>query len=277
MELGIFAKTFAGDIETNMAAVSAAGLSAVQYNLSIAGLPTVPSEVPTETVTRIARSADKQQVQLAAISGTFNIAHPDQAVRNSGLERFPVLARTAAALSIPLITLSSGTRNPEDMWAIHPDNASPHAWQDSLDSLRRLVHIAESEGVRIAFEPEHTNIVATAEQGRAMLDEIGSDALQVVFDAANLIDTDDLASDSMGTVINRSIELLAGDIALAHAKELVADRAAVPPGEGVLPWHQIVSALRTSGYDGVLVMHGLAESDVPTARQTLAPLTGAEQ
>lgn len=277
MELGIFAKTFAGDIEANMAAVSASGLSSVQYNLSIAGIPTVPGEVPREVITRIARAADEHHVKIAAISGTFNIAHPDTAVRERGLARFPVLARAAVDLKIPVITLSSGTRNADDMWAPHPENTSSQAWQDSLAALRRLVDIAEGEGVRIAFEPEHTNIVATAEQGRAMLDEIGSDALQVVFDAANLLDTEDLTLESMRRTVSRSVQLLEGHIALAHAKELVADRSAVPPGAGVLPWREIVDDLRASGYDGAFVMHGLAVSAVPTGRQTLAPLLDEEQ
>ena len=50
MQLGIFAKTFPGDVDHNLAAVADAGIAAVQYNLSIAGLDTVPAEVDSASV-----------------------------------------------------------------------------------------------------------------------------------------------------------------------------------------------------------------------------------
>ncbi|MGO1972344.1 MAG: sugar phosphate isomerase/epimerase family protein [Propionibacteriaceae bacterium] len=276
MRLGIFAKTFDGDIEANLAAVSAAGFDAVQYNLSIAGLSTLPEEVPPGVVDRIRRAADQHGVELAAISGTFNIAHPDRTVRTAGLARFPVLARTAVDLGIELITLSSGTRNPADLWQSHPDNTTDEAWRDSLESLLQLTRMAEDAGVTIAFEPEHTNIVGTADQGRRMLDAVGSDALKVVLDVANLIDTADVTAATMSRTIRHAIEALAGDIALAHAKELVVDRSAVPPGRGVLPWREIVHGLRQADYDGSLVVHGLAAADASTAAETLSPLLRGE-
>lgn len=276
MRLGIFAKTFGGDIEANLAAVSAAGFSSVQYNLSIAGLPTLPDEVPAAVIDRIRAAADHHEVELAAISGTFNIAHPDPSVRAVGLDRFPVLARAATELGTDVITLSTGTRNPDDMWQAHPDNTTDSAWQDSLDSLRQLTRVAEEAGVTIAFEPEHTNIVATADQGRTMLDAIGSDALKVVLDVANLIDTEDLTGASMARTIRHAIDALSGDIVLAHAKELVADRSAVPPGHGVLPWSEIVDGLRQAGYDGALVVHGLSAAEASTAATTLSPLLHGE-
>lgn len=272
MQLGIFAKTFPGDIEANMAAVAASGISVVQYNLSIAGLQTVPDAVPENIIARIARAATEHHVALSAISGTFNIAHPDPAIRATGIERFPVLARTAVALGIPLVTLSSGTRHPDDMWKVHPDNDTPEAWRDSFHSLSQLSQIAESYGLTIAFEPEHTNIVATADLGRAMLDAVGSASLKVVFDAANLIDTRDLERSSMRRIIRDAIDKLSGDIALAHAKELVPDRSPTAPGNGVLPWKDIVEGLLQANYDGAIIVHGLPVDNVPKAVETLTPL-----
>lgn len=275
MRLGVFAKTFAGDIETNMAAVAAAGIGAVQYNFSIAGLPTVPEEVPEAILARIRAAADIHQVELSAISGTFNIAHPDPQVRAAGLRAFPALAGAAAQLGIPVVTLSSGTRNPDNMWQTHPENTTEQAWTDSAESLAQLAELASAAGILVAFEPEHSNIVSTAAQARTMLEQIGSASLRIVFDAANLIDVDHLDPQTVRETIRTSAETLAGDIALAHAKELLPDRSPAAPGQGVLPWADVVEALTTAGYDGPLVMHGLAAEAVPTGRSTLAPLLTA--
>lgn len=272
MQLGIFAKTFPGDIDANMAAVAAAGIPAVQYNLSIAGLDTVPTDVDNDVLTEIAGAAERYGIAVAAISGTFNAAHPDPAVRRDGLERFPVLAAVAAQLGIPIITLCSGSRDPQDMWRRHPDNGTAEAWHDSRASLERLAAIAEHTGVTLAVEPEHTNVVSTAERARKMLTEVGSDRLKIVFDAANLIDTADLRETTTKSVISHALDILGPDIVLAHAKELVADRAAVAPGQGVLPWPWIIDQLSAAGYEGTVVTHGLPAASVPIAVSILAPL-----
>jgi sugar phosphate isomerase/epimerase len=272
MQLGIFAKTFPGGIDANMAAVADAGIPAVQYNLSIAGLDTVPADVDSVVLADIAGAAERYGVTLAAISGTFNTAHPDPGVRRDGLERFPTLAAAAAQLGIPIITLCSGSRDPQDMWRRHPDNDTAEAWQDSRASLERLAAIAERTGVTLAVEPEHTNVVSTAERARKMLAEVGSDRLKIVFDAANLIDTADLREPTIRSIISHALDILGPDIVLAHAKELVADRSAVAPGQGVLPWPWIIDELAAAGYAGTVVTHGLSAASVPTALATLAPL-----
>ncbi|NQD90471.1 sugar phosphate isomerase/epimerase, partial [Paenarthrobacter sp. CM16] len=261
MQVGIFAKTFeATGIEANMAAVAAAGITAVQYNLSIAGIPTVPEKVEPEIIERIKSAAAANNVQLAAISGTFNAAHPDPEVRNTGIARFAEVVRVSVELGIPVITLCSGSRDAEDMWRHHPDNSTPEAWADSRDSLTKLAALAEAAGVVVAVEPEHTNVVSTADLARKMLDEIGSPALKIVFDAANILDTADLSDATTLPVINAALETLGPDIALAHAKELVPGRRALAPGQGDLPWNAILAGLALTGYTGALVIHGLPES-----------------
>jgi sugar phosphate isomerase/epimerase len=83
MQLGIFAKTFdRPEVASCLQAVADAGIRATQFNLSVAGLPTIPDEpVPDEIIQRIRAAADQAGVALAAISGTFNAAHPDPAQR----------------------------------------------------------------------------------------------------------------------------------------------------------------------------------------------------
>ena len=172
MQLGIFAKTFdRPDVPSCLQAVADAGIPATQFNLSVAGLPTIPDQpVPDDVVDAIRAAADQAGVTLAAISGTFNSAHPDPAHRRSYLARFPHLCAVARDLQIRLITLSSGSRDPQDMWRWHPDNATAQAWADSRTTLQALATLAEDHGLRLAVEPEHSNVVGTADQAISMLD-----------------------------------------------------------------------------------------------------------
>jgi sugar phosphate isomerase/epimerase len=271
MRLGIFAKTFdRPDFTACLRAVAEAGIPATQFNLSVAGLPTIPHEpVPKEIVKGIRTAADQAAVTLAAISGTFNTAHPDRAQRENYLARFPHLCAVARDLQIGVITLSSGSRDLDDMWRWHPDNATPQAWSDSRTTLEALATLAENYGLTVAVEPEHSNVLATADQAITMLDQIGSPALKFVYDAANLLDPDGYDPDAAAAAITRDIATLGPHIALGHAKELTAKWAPVAPGEGLLPWHLIVQKLHEAGFDGTLIIHGLPETSVPLAVSTL--------
>jgi sugar phosphate isomerase/epimerase len=271
MQLGIFAKTFdRPDVVSCLQAVADAGIPATQFNLSVAGLPTIPHEpVPQEIVKGIRSAADQAGVALAAISGTFNAAHPDPALRQNYLARFPHLCVVARDLQIRIITLSSGSRDPDDMWRWHADNTTPQAWLDSHATLQALAELADDHGLSLAVEPEHSNVVATADQAITMLDQIGSPALKLIYDAANLLDPDRYDADAAASAITRDITTLGPHIALGHAKELVAKRAPVAPGEGLLPWRLIVQKLHEAGFDGALIIHGLPETSVPLAVSTL--------
>ncbi|TGW05439.1 sugar phosphate isomerase/epimerase, partial [Mesorhizobium sp. M2D.F.Ca.ET.145.01.1.1] len=97
MRLGIFAKTFPGtDPAVVLAAVKQAGYETTQFNLACAGLPSMPDAVPADAVAAIRAAVRSSGVSLAALSGTYNMAHPDRTVRDEGLRRLGVVIDTAA-------------------------------------------------------------------------------------------------------------------------------------------------------------------------------------
>ncbi len=263
MRLGIFAKTFVRPtVEAVLDAVRLHGLDCVQFNMVCAGLPSMPERIDSALCDRIRAAADKRGITLAAVSGTFNMIHPDPAKRRAGLERLRVLAGACDRLGAPVVTLCTGTRDPDDMWRRHPDNDSAAAWRDLLESLRAAVKIAEAVGVTVAFEPEVANVVDTARKARRLLDEIGSPRLKVVMDGANLFCAGDLAR--MGDVLNEAFALLGPDVVLAHAKDLTHDGEAghAAAGTGRLDYDRYLSLLHGAGYDGPLILHGLGEAEV---------------
>ncbi len=270
MQFGIFAKTFhRPDATATLRAVADAGYRTTQFNLSVVGLPTVPSSVPRTTVDEVRAAVEVSGVGLAAISGTFNAAHPDPAHRAEYLRRFPVLCRFAADLSIPVITLSSGSRDAEDMWRWHDDNTTEDAWDDSRAVLTQLARIASDAGVAVAVEPEFSNIVTTAALGARMLDQVASDALGVVFDAANLLDPETFELETASAQIRSDVELLAPHLLLVHAKELRTRRSPGPAGKGLVPWPIVLESLESVDYRGSVIVHGLSESDAVFALETL--------
>ena len=73
-----------------------------------------------------------------------------------------------------MITLCTGSRDPDNMWRRHPDNDTPEAWADLTVSMRQAIQVAEEHQVTLAFEPEVANVVDSAIKARRIIDEIGS-------------------------------------------------------------------------------------------------------
>jgi sugar phosphate isomerase/epimerase len=275
MELGIFAKTFVrATVEETFDAVAAHGLRSVQFNLSCAGLPTLPDRIEPTLAQRIRQTAADRGIAIAAISGTFNLIHPDLRQRHDGLRRLAVLIDACPALGTSIVTLSTGTRDPDDMWRRHPDNDTPAAWRDVLTGLAAVLPAAEARGVTLAFEPERANVVDDAAKALALLRELGSPRLGVVIDPANLFDPGE--EGRLPELLDEAFRLLGDRIVLAHAKDRAAGGSVRPAGSGIVPWRRYVELLGGTGFDGALAMHGLDEPDVPQAVRFLRGIMPAK-
>src|SRR5215204_5765988 len=265
VRIGIFARTFArASPEGVFDALVGYGLGDTQFNMSVAGLSSLPDEIAPALADRVRVAAAGRQIALAAVSGTFNMIHPDEEVRRDGLRRLDVMASACDRLGTSTVTLCTGTRDPQDMWRRHPDNAGPEAWRDLLATMREALETAEEHGVTLAFEPEVANVVDSAEKGRRLLDEMRSPRLKVVMDAANLFDAGDPARrlSRSEDVLEEAFQLLGEDILLAHAKDVNTSGEVVAVGKGDLDYALYLRHLYEAGYEGPLIMHGLAEEEV---------------
>ncbi|HEY6410684.1 MAG TPA: sugar phosphate isomerase/epimerase, partial [Ktedonobacteraceae bacterium] len=166
-----------------------------------------------------------------------------------------------------VITLCTGTRDPENMWRWHPENTSSQAWSDLLSSMESAVRIAGEERVTLAFEPERANVVSTAAKGRALLVAIQSPHLKVVIDPANLIVPGDKRQ--VNQVLDEAFDLLGEYIVIAHAKDRGADDTIQSAGGGIIDYDQYIRLLRAAAFDGPLILHGLTEGQVDAARRFL--------
>lgn len=260
MQVGVFAKTFPGSEPTGvLAAVRDAGFAVTQFNLACAGLPSMPDAVPGDAIRSIAAASDATGVTLVALSGTYNMAHPDKAVRDDGLRRLAVIIKAAADLSVPLVTLCTGTRNRDDQWAHHPDNADPSTWADMAAEMEKALDLAERHGIDLGIEPEQANIVTSAGDAMRLIAEMGSKRLRVVLDPANLFERAD--AEEARAIIADAVERTAGHVAMAHAKDRSADGRFATAGQGVVDFPDFVARLKASGFDGPLVTHGLSAEE----------------
>jgi sugar phosphate isomerase/epimerase len=230
---------------------------------SCVGLASLPDQIDPEVADSIHQEAERQGIKIAAISGTFNMIDPDVRKRKIGLQRLRVLASACKQMGTRVITLCTGSRDPNSMWARHRDNDSHEAWADLITSMTDALSIAEKYQITLAIEPEVSNVVDSARKSRLLLNEMKSSHLKVVMDGANLFHEGELPK--MRRILEDAFELLGDEIILAHAKDLSRDGAAgqKAAGTGLLEYDQYLSLLNAVGFDGPLILHGLTEAQVP--------------
>jgi sugar phosphate isomerase/epimerase len=266
--IGIFAKTFAGgDPYTVLQQVRAAGFDTAHYNMASSGLASMPDAVSDETVAAIARARTSSGVALAGLSATFNMAHPDQRVRETGLRQLDVLAGTARALHIPLLTLCTGSRDATDMWKRHPGNDAEDAWRDMQASLEAAVKIAEQHDVLLGIEPERSNVVSSADKAERLLKDMVSDRLRIVFDPVNILDAETMPRQR--EIIRDAVARLGPHIIMAHAKDINAAGHYCAPGQGLIDFGHAFGLLRDAGFRGPVIAHGFEAEQAQAVRTFL--------
>jgi sugar phosphate isomerase/epimerase len=268
MQLGIFAKTFERlSVEETFKAVASHDLHAVQFNMSTVGLDSLPDEVSEKEIQEIEQASKKYTVQLSALSGTFNMAHPDAKHRQDELKRFAVLIEAAKRLETPIITLCTGTRDTTSMWKYHPENSSKEAWKDLCGTLGLALQLAQEHNLILAFEPEMSNVVSSAKKGRQLLDEMKSPHLKVILDGANLFTLETLSKQQ--EVFAEAFELLGDEIVIAHAKDFDTTGEFTAAGKGAIDYKLFMQHLRQIDFQGVLILHSLSEAEVPSSIEFL--------
>lgn len=264
LTIGVFAKTFPPrSLAENADAVIESGFRSVHYNLSCAGLASMPDRIHPAVAAEIGEAMARRGITVASVGGSFNMVHPDGRRRQSGLRRLQELASSGPALGTSVVTVCTGTRDPDDMWKRHRDNGTSDAWHDLCQVMERALTIAEDARISLGVEPEIDNVVSSAHLARRLLNEMRSPSLRIVFDPVNLLRPGDRPR--MRYVIDEAFELLGESVVLAHAKDVrFAGQEVVhcPAGTGILDYRHYLARLRELPEVPPLIAHGVSPEEV---------------
>jgi sugar phosphate isomerase/epimerase len=267
----IFARTYPFTNAAEVFAAAAAdGYRGVQFNLVCAGLPTLPGLLPEGLAEKIKQQSQVYGIALAALSGTYNMAHPDPNLRASSRNALGNVIEAARRMGAPVVTLCTGSRDPDDMWKHHPDNQGASAWSVLRSELDFVLPLAEAAGVKLAIEPEPGNVVNHAQAARRLLDEVASPFLGIVLDPANLLSPATLSQQHQ--VIAQAAQLLGGSLLLAHIKDIDPSGRVTVAGRGAVNLPAYVAALRSVAYDGALIAHGFSQESAGEVAKVLVEL-----
>jgi sugar phosphate isomerase/epimerase/pimeloyl-ACP methyl ester carboxylesterase len=262
VEIGVFARTFdRGNLARSLDAALAHNFRLVHFNFRVAGGETLPLELDDHVCTKIRREFESRGVRMAGVSATYNLIHPDRVYRVEQTRRACRLIELARTLGTTTVTLSTGTRDPNDIWKSHPGNDKADAWTEMRSTLEELLTAAETSDVTLGIEPEPGNIVSSAKRARRLLDEVESPHLGIILDPVNISAQ---ARIDYKAPLEEALELLADRIRAVHAKDIIRRT------DANLDWDQIIHLLSRHGVVAPILIHDVAENDVDQARAFLS-------
>ena len=249
--------------ERGFEAVQFAFSSIAETNFTPNGQIEIPAEIPDAAIRAVSENAQAHGIPVRVINGTFNMAHPDRAVREEGIRRFAILCQAAKTLGAAYISLCSGTRNPDHLWSPHPDNDTDAAWDDMLDTVTRCTALAEQYGIVLAVESEASNIISTPERARRLMDTVGSPNLKMILDCANLFHAGEAHPENVRATLDHAFALYGHDIVLAHGKDISAGDgiAFCGTGRGIVDFAYTAKLLCDYGFAGDMFLHGIYDED----------------
>lgn len=179
--------------------------------------PCTPSALTPGYAHYLKHLFEKNQMDIAVLGNYLNLAHPDPEVIRQFQEKYYAHIRFASLLGCGMVGTETGAPNEEYKYC--PECRSDQALSTFIANLKPVVRCAEQFGVIIAIEPVARHIVWNAKRARAVLDEIGSHNLQILFDPVNILDLDNV--DHREDVFAEAMELLGPDIAMVHFKDFI--------------------------------------------------------
>jgi L-ribulose-5-phosphate 3-epimerase len=246
IRVGVRAHDFGKRPAEELAArIAAQGLCCVQLAVSkaIAGIQLSPGDLTPGLAYHVGQAFARHAVQIAVLGCYVNLSHPDPAARRPLMELFKDHLRWARDFGCGVVATETGSLNPD--WSYHPENKSDAAFAALVPTVAELVAEAERFGVVFGIEGVSSHVLCTPAKIRRLLDTIGSNNLQVVFDPVNLLSIDNYQQQDR--LIQESFDQFGERIAIIHAKDFsfAGDSLKqVRTGQGELNYPLLMSLLR---------------------------------
>jgi L-ribulose-5-phosphate 3-epimerase len=186
----------------------------------------------------IGNKFSKAGIQIAILGCYIEPAHPDSDIRLKGIERFKEHIRYAGQLGSYVV----GTETTD-----LASNGNDHEIANKLlqGSMEQMLDSAKSFGVMIGIEPVSGHTLYDAKVTKQFFDQMGSEHLQVIFDPANLMNSENYLDQDY--IIAQFFDLLGDKIVAVHAKDFIMDKGKkieVPLGQGILNHTLIYNKLK---------------------------------
>jgi sugar phosphate isomerase/epimerase len=236
VELGVRAHDF-GKLPVDELAerISRQGFGCVQLapTKAIAGFDTDAGRLSPGFACHVREAFQRQHIHIAVLGCYINPVDPDPTRRQRQVARFKEYLRYARDFGCSVVGTETGSLNAD--FSFHPGNRGEDAFQTLLASVREMVAEAEKFGVFVGIEGVERYVISDPPRMKRLIDGIGSNNLQVIFDPVNLLSAENHRRQD--DIMKEAFELFGDRIAILHAKDFVVEEGrirSVLSGRGML-------------------------------------------
>lgn len=219
----------------------------------------LPCDCGAQTLAEIKRCAERNGIQIICLTpynSYFNSL--DEPVRQREIAAIQKVIGYCGNLGARYIRIYGGNLAAGDTEKLAERRAR------LIESMRELGDAAAENGVTLVIENHFNTMAVSAKESAALIKEIDHPAVRILYDQANLTFTENEGYEE-------AVPLQQQYVAYMHVKDLVfkegvafsSSHVARPDesernvytrivGEGVIPWPEILRAVKARGYDGWL-------------------------
>ena len=266
MRLGVRAHDFGKlPVEELAGRIAGKGFTCVQLAppKAIAGFDADLGRISPGFAGHVKEAFQRQQLQIAVLGCYINLADPDAGQRQQQLDRFKEYLRLARDFGCSVVGTETGSINPD--FSFHPGNRGEEAFQTVLGGVRELVAEAEKFGVFVGIEGVERYVISDPPRIRRLIDGIGSNNLQIIFDPVNLLSVENYRRQE--DIIKESFELFGDRIAILHAKDFIVEGGSlrsVLAGQGGLNYGLLMDLIKARKPDINILMEDTQPETVET-------------
>lgn len=228
-----------------------------------------PGGITAEQAASIGTAFARRGAMIPLVGAYFNPVHSDRAKAARCETVFAEYLKLCRSMGCTYVGSETGSYN-DDKWTYNPKNRTEEALQIVAETFSRLCDVAAEAGSVVAMEGAAGHVcydVDTLARVRKMMGK----QTKVIFDLYNYMD----ASNQMDylEILDKGLEVFAGDILLFHMKDcLLCDGAAprqVPLGTGDLNMTEILRRIKAYDENAILTLEGTTGADIAHAVTTI--------
>ena len=232
----------------------------------------------------IIEACRKYDVIIYEVGGYTNLVTPDTGRLQKNLSGLAHCIEVAESVNCGMVGTVAGSRDPDNLINVHPDNWTADTWKLLVKSLKQVLNDTAGMKAVIGMEAQITSIIDGPVAHKNLMEDVGGDRLKVNFDPVNMMN---LARYYHTTeFLNECFDLLGEDIVGCHAKDtfIWPDQQTVHvqevcPGKGVMDYETYLVRMSRLSWPRALEPEHIADEEYPEAKtyiEKIAAKTGVK-
>ena len=135
-----------------------------------------PSIFSSDDIQRIKESFRNNSLIIGQTNGRYggDLVNPDQRIRDKCINFVKDMCVLTSKLGAPNTYLRPGSINPNGPWLPHPENHTDKVFDRLIDSTKKIISVAENEGVKLSLEGGYVSPIFSAKRTKEFIDNAGT-------------------------------------------------------------------------------------------------------